>query len=287
MGLLKQLILNCDARLGSLLTIQHIAYTAENILVEGRGAYTREEWAKTRQAGYNSIGPNAEELDSETSFLRRAFGIEQRKLQTGLRLVPHLKLSRCNAVLEVGCGEMITGWVIKSCLPALRYCASDYDEFVIQKCRKLPLLDSLEKFTLDIDAVSVDLLSKFHLIVAWDVFYAFETERLSRFLEKIKIARANLMICSSQITGPLRTLSYLLKSRLWGYAADCISGRLRAHGFKCSLRYYIELAKRSGLKCELVESPPLNSPAGDSYYFIKISSRNLAKPDGPSKQNYL
>ena len=178
---------------------------------------------------------------------------------------------------------MITGWAIKSCLPGLRYCATDYDDFVIQKCRRLPLLDSLEKSTLDIDSVPVALLGEFQFILAWDVFYAFETTRLSLFLEKIKAARTNLMICSSQITGPLRSLSYLLKSRLRGYAADCTTGRLRAHGFKCSLRYYHELAKRHGLDCELVAPPPLDSPAGDSYYFIKISSRILAQNDGSSQ----
>lgn len=284
---LKQLILNCDARLGSLLNIKHTAYTAENILVQGQGAYSQEEWTKARKAGYNRAGLNAKELDSEASFLRRAFGIEQRKLQTGLRLVPHLLLSGYHAVLEVGCGEMVTSWVIKSCLPGLRYCATDYDDFVIQKCRKLPLLNSLEKLTLDIDAISVDLLREFQLIVAWDVFYAFETARLSLFLDKIKIARTNLMICSSQITGPLRTLSYLLKSGLRGYAAKCITGRFRAHGFKCSLRYYYELAKRSGLDYELVASPPLDSPAGDSYYFIKISSRISVQNDGVLQPTFL
>ena len=281
--MLKQLILKYDARLGSLLAIRHIAYTAEKILNQGQGAYTREEWTKARQAGYNQAGSNTQELDSEVSFLRRAFGVEQRKLQTGLRLAPYLQLSGCQAVLEVGCGEMITGWAIKSCLPGLRYCATDYDDFVIQKCQKLPLLDSLEKFTLDIDAVPVDLLGQFQVILAWDVFYAFDTARLSLFLNKIKAARTNLMICSSQITGPFRSFSYLLKSRLHGYAAYCTTGRLRAHGFKCSLRYYFQLAKIHGLDCELIAPPPLDSPAGDSYYFIKISSRIPAQTDGSSQ----
>jgi hypothetical protein len=225
----------------------------------------------------------AQELDSEEGFLSRAFGVEQRKLQSGLRLASYLRTSGCRDVLEVGCGEMITSWAIKGCLPDIHYCATDYDDFVIEKCRKLALLRPLEKASLDIDAVSVAYMERFQMVVAWDVFYAFDTARLTRFLEKIKAARSSLMICSSQIVGPLRGLAYLLKSRIRDYAADCATGRLRAHGYKCSLGYYQQLADRLGLDCQLIALPPLNSAAGDSYAFIRISTRTPAVIDPPSQ----
>lgn len=271
MSLIKQLVLNCDARLGTHLPLRHIAYTEEAILKSGHGSYTREEWSQARRAGYNQAGPEAQELDSEVSFMRRELGTERRKLVTGLRLTDYLRNTGCRSVLEVGCVEMITAWAIKGALPDLRYCATDYDDFVIEKCRKLALLDSLEKSTLDIDAVTAAFLGEFQLIVAWDVFYAFDTDRLMRFLEKIRAARSSLMICSSQIIGPFRGLSYLVKSRLYDYAAACATGRLRDHGYKCSLGYYQQVAGRLGLECRLIATPPLGPASGDGYFFIRIS----------------
>lgn len=284
MNMLKQLTLNCDARIGRFLDIRHIAYTEETILNEGHGGYTREEWTKARRAGYNNTGPDARELDSDSSFLRRAFGMERRKLLSGLRLAEYLRKSSCRSVLEVGCGEMITSWAVKGCLPDIRYCATDYDEFVVEKCRKLALLDLLEKSTLDIDTVTTDFLGEFQLIVAWDVFYAFDTARLKRFLEKIKSARTSLMICSSQIIGPLRGLSYLIKSQLHDYAKQCRAGRIRDHGYKDSLGYYRQVALTLGLECRLIAVPPIESSAGDSCFFILISTKASESSEMPAWQ---
>jgi len=143
---------------------------------------------------------------------------------------------------------------------------------VIEKCRKLPLLGALEKSTLDIDTVPAAFLGEFQVVVAWDVFYSFDTDRLIRFFDKIRAARSSLIICSSQIIGPLRGLSYLWKSRLYGYAKDCAAGRLRDHGYKCSLGYYRTVAGRLGLECHLLSPPPPWPNEGDSYFFIRISS---------------
>lgn len=281
MNMLKQLILNGDIRIGALLPLRHIAYTEETILMQGHGTYTREEWTKARRAGYNQAGPEAQELDSEVGFLRRALGTERRKLLTGLRLADHLRESGCRSVLEVGCGEMVTAWAIKGCLPDLRYCATDYDDYVIEKCRKLALLDPLEKSTLDIDAVRADFLAEFQLVLAWDVFYAFDTARLASFLEKMKTAGSSLIICSSQIIGPLRGFSYLVKSRLQDYAGQCRTGRLRDHGYKNSLGYYHRVARTLDMECQLVATPPAGERNGDSYCFIRISPRPRSPSNAP------
>lgn len=269
--MLKQLALNCDVRLGTYLNLHHIAYTGEALLKSGHGSYTREEWTQARRAGYNQTGPEGQDLDTEQSFLRRAFDTERRKLLSGLRLADYLRKSDCKSFLELGCGEMITAWAIKGSLPKLRYCATDYDDFVIEKCRKLALLGTLDKSILDIDSVSTDYLGEFQFIAAWDVFYAFDSDRLIRFLQKIKKTRSSLIICSSQIIGPLRGVSYLLKSYLYNYAADCTRGILRDHGFKCTVGYYRQLAARLGLECQLISMPPWYSTGGDCYFFIKIS----------------
>jgi len=108
MSLFKQLALNWDVRLGTHLPIRHVAYTEETLLKSGRGAYSREEWTLARRTGYNRAGPEAQELDSESSFLRRALGSERRKVLTGLRLADYLSGATCRSVLEIGCGEMIS-----------------------------------------------------------------------------------------------------------------------------------------------------------------------------------
>lgn len=231
---------------------------------EGRGVYTREEWAQARRVGYNDAGPESAAIDTEVGFLRRAFGGERRKLESGLRLADHLKQAGYRSVLEVGCGEMITSWAIKSRLPEIRYLATDYDDFVVAKCRRLRLLEPIEKACLDVDAVTVAELQPFDVVVAWEVFYAFDTVRFVRFLEKVKAADSALIICSGQLVGPLRAASYLVKSRMQGYAGRCERGEVRAHGFKCSVGHYRQIAAGLGLACRLV---------GDCYVFLEFTAR--------------
>lgn len=270
MSVVKQLLLNVDARIGRFLPVRHIGYTRESILRDGRGAYSREEWTRARRAGYNQTGSDSQQLDSVTGFLSRAFGLERRKFASGLRLVDHLRPDDA-AVLELGCGEMITSWAIKSRRPELRYHATDYDAFIVKKCRRLALLDPIEKSCVDIDEVDVEFLGAFQVIVAWDVFYAFEPARFVRFLEKVRAARSRLIVCSSQIVGPVRALSYFLKSALFAYARQADAGRLRAHGFKCSLGHYRQLGRQAGMSCRLLSPPPWSGDAGDCYFFIEFS----------------
>lgn len=266
---IKSLIQNLDVSAGRYVTIHHTAYAELPVqgLENGRGAYSREDWTRARQAGH--YGP-ADSTEPDTAFLRRAFGAEHRKLVSGLRFADWANRAGVVSVLELGSGEMITSWAIHGRLPHARYLATDFDPFVVRTCERIPLLAGIEKAVLDIDDIDVALVAQFNVIVAWDVFYAFTTERMIRLLVKIKAAGAVLMICSSQIVGPLRGLSYLIKSRLHGYAARCRAGDCRDHGFKSSLRYHQGLARRTGLKCELVEAPPWAGRSGDSYFFIKL-----------------
>jgi hypothetical protein len=81
------------------------------------------------------------------------------------------------------------------------------------------------------------------------------------------------MMCTGQLVGPLRGLSYAVKSRLSDYGGRSRSGELRGHGFKCSVRYYQNVARRCGLDCEIADAPPANSEAGDCYFFLRFAER--------------
>lgn len=91
MGILKQLALNGDVWLGQWLDLQHLAHTREAFVPGGRGVYAREEWTQARRAGDNDAGPESAAIDTEAGFLRRVFGGERRKLESGLRLADHLE----------------------------------------------------------------------------------------------------------------------------------------------------------------------------------------------------
>jgi hypothetical protein len=271
---LKQLTLNLDVRVGRYLNITHPALIRSPQLQKlGHGVLTRKEWTEARLAGYNQAGIDSIALDTDTSYLARAFGIERRKLESGLRLANYIEHAGYRTILEVGCGEMITSWAIKSRLPAIQYFATDYDNFLIEKMKRLPILDPIAKNCVSIDDMDASYLRHYDLVTAWDLFYALDTKQMVSFMRNIKAASCTLVVCSSQIIGPVRALSYFLKSRLWNYAGQCRRGELRAHGFKCSVGYYRNIALKLGMSCKLIDNPPICDRVGDCYYFIEIATR--------------
>lgn len=269
---IKPLFQGWDVRVGRWVRIQHTAYMQEQVLVSGRGVYTRDDWTRARQADFRNMAATAAEADEQ--FLQRALGVERRKLDSGLRLADWIERVGARSVLELGCGEMITGWAIKGRLPHLRYVATDFDSFVIERARCTPLLAGLEKSVLDVDEVSAETLAGFDLVAAWDVFYAFSTERLERFLAKIKASGSVFMMCTGQLVGPMRSLSYAVRSRLSDYGGRCRGGQLRDHGFKCSVGYYRDVARRCDLACEIADAPPWHSGTGDCYFFVRFGGRD-------------
>lgn len=282
--MLRQLLLNLDVSAGAWWPIQHIAYSRSSLLRGGRGAWTRDEWTRARLEGYEGAVPD--HLDAATAqarFVSRAFGAERRKLESGWRLADWIRAEGVRSVLEIGCGEMVTSWAIKVCTPEVRYVASDFDALVIERSRAVPALTGIETRVADVDALSTPEIESFDLVVGWDVLYAFSTERLIALLEKFRRGGTRLMMCSGQIVGPLRALLYAAKSRAFNYKAQCAAGVIRDHGFKCSVRYYDLLARRVGLRCRLVDSPPVDERFGDCYFFLlfeSAASRTLrARPE--------
>jgi predicted nicotinamide N-methyase len=270
---LKRLAVVGDAIAGRFLSIQHTAYKAERFRASGGGVYIKDDWARAWRADLASADRTATEFGPDGAFLWRAFGPERRKLESGLRLAEWIHLVQVQSVLEIGSGEMITSWAIKGRLPHIRYVATDYESAVVDRCRQTPMLTTIQKDTLDADEVDPPILAQFDLVVAWDVFYAFSTARMEKFLDKIRQAGCRFLMASSQIVGPGRALSYAIKSRIFDYAGQCRAGRLRDHGFKCSLGYYRRLARRAGLEASLVDSPPWTGLTGDCYFFIGFSAR--------------
>jgi len=278
---LKRLAVNVDIALGQWFASRYVAYRAATPFDEGRGPLvSAHDWTVARERGYDGAAPSGDEV-----YFARAFGPERRKLISGWRLADWIAgQPGVRSVLEVGCGTMIASWAISARLPELRYVASDFDPLVIERMNTVRALDHLEKVRLDIDSIDGSDLEAFDLVIGWDVFYAFTPERFGAFLRKIAETRAQLMMCSSQIAGPLRSLSFHWKSTAAGYAERTARGELRDHGYWHTVRTYDLMAQEVGLRCRLVDLPPCDPRSGDTYAFLRFgrgeAQHVLSEPDG-------
>lgn len=273
---MKQFFLNLDICLGKYFPLSHTAYTEETILTSAGGVYSQEEWVLARSKGYNDSGENLSALNSADSYYNRAYSIESRKLISALRLTRNFDFSRINTVLEVGCGEMITSLAIKTAFPHLSYTASDFDQSIINKCKSLPCLDKVDKAIVDIRRLQVADLKNVDLILSWDVFYAFSDEELFSFFKILAQSNTKCVMCTSQLIGPLRFLSFKLRDHLGllvgkGYKNLAAKGIIRDHGFKRTVRKFMSMAKTMSIDVELVGFPSMERSFGDSYSFVFLN----------------
>ena len=100
--MLKSVLINIDVYLSKFVSIVYPAYTKEDFLPDGSGAYSKEEWSKTRKLGYNENGMDCNALESDNLYLQRAFLSESRKFISALRLTKHYDFNKVRSVLEIG-----------------------------------------------------------------------------------------------------------------------------------------------------------------------------------------
>ena len=274
--MLRRLLLNCDVRAGRALPLKLPAYIQEPILRGAGGVYTRDEWSQTRASGYRGAGVNSAQLDDDAGYLRRMFSTHVGNLHAALRLAETFDFSTHQSVLEFGCGEMIQAYIVKTIYPHLRYQASDFDPYIVEKCRRLPLLSALEKEVRDVSVLTAVDLAGFDLVLSWELLYALDDAKVSNLFNAVGKAGISLLACTTQLTGPLRSTLRALKNLNWrpgGFHYDRLarSGKLRAHGWCPSIAYYERLARPFGLRLTRLWTPPSSGREEFSYLLFSPS----------------
>lgn len=271
--MIRQLLLNCDLRLGEWSALRDPAYIREQYLEGGGGVYTAADWSRARSLGYRGVGKDGAELATDESYLRRMFSAHKRNLIAALRIAQVYDFGSHKSVLELGCGEMLQAFVISSAFPHLRYKATDVDPFVIEKCAQLPLLRRVEKGVLDARRVTAADLVGFDLLLSWEMIYALDDVDIVALLSAARSAGTSFLACTTQMTGPLRHLLRALRNLNWRpegfyYERQVRAGAIRMHGWNPSAGYYAGLAERSGMKLIRVLHPPIATMHGDNFSYL-------------------
>lgn len=271
--MLRQFLINLDVRAGRHFSLKLPAYIHEPILKGGTGAYSQEEWTQARARGYRGAGADSAQLATDESYLRRIFSAHVYNLHAALRLAATYDFSRHQSILELGCGEMIQAYILTRINPHLRYKATDFDPYIIEKCHALRILAPLEKAVLDVATLTAADLAGFDLVLSWELLYALDDARISTLFRAAGAAGVPLLACTSQLTGPLRSTLRAIKNFNWRpggfhYARLVRQGVLRQHGWNPSLGYYERLARPHGLKLARFWSPPWLGANPERYCYL-------------------
>jgi hypothetical protein len=267
-------MLNADNAAGFFSRIRSPAFVKEDILTEGNGEYSRDEWSLTRSLGYRNAGPDSSDLDNDGKYLARIFQTQYRNMLSAQRLCNLYDFGRLQSCLEIGCGEMVQAFVISRLFPHLRYKATDFDPYVIEKCSRLELLSGIEKGTVDVAELCAGDLRGFQLVLSWELIYALDEHKLARLFGAVGEAGIPMIAGTTQLTGPLRLAIRYFKgipaNGDYSKEEGC-SGGLRRHGWHHSLGYLDGLSRRSGLRLERVWYPPLRGNTLDDFTYLLFS----------------
>lgn len=202
--------------------------------------------------------------------------MQYRNFLSAQRLAQVFDLSKYDSVLELGCGEMVQAFVIKKLYPHLRYCASDFDPYIIKKCSSLPLLSNIEKRVIDVMTLNASDLLPFQLVLSWELLYALDDEKMLRLFSALGAARVSMIAATTQLTGPLRAIIRWLKGIPFREGGDQKSNRkgLRMHGWHHSLGYFEHLSKKFCMKLERVWYPNYWKKTPDNFTFLFFSARS-------------
>jgi hypothetical protein len=259
-----------DLRAGRFLDAVSPAYIEEKILTQADGVYSQSEWTRARQQGYRDAGVGSNQLDSDVSYVARLFTHQSYSMDAVRRLLETVDLSSYPAVFELGCGEMVQAIATKSMYPAMRYKATDFDPFVIEKCSRLNVLAPLEKSVVDATALTPEDLAGFSLVISWEMIYAFDEAKLTRLLGVLGKSRVPFLACTSQLLGPCRKFLHVLR----GWKGQPIPG-LRMHGWTSSVGRYRRLAAANGMKLARVWHPPFRHSRVESFSYLLFEPNRL------------
>ena len=214
--------------LGKFVTLEQSLTTVDkNLECEG-GVYTAQEWQLTRSLGFNALEKDAFAISNDSKYLNRMLTYESRKLLAALSLVQNFDFSKYSSVIEIGCGEMIQALVVKNYFPQIYYLATDFDQFIIEKCQKLSLLKGIKKANIDVKNDDLKILENFDLVIGWTVDYALDNDTLFKLFKNACTNSTSILLCTQQIIGLTRYISRKIKTRSFNYKMLKIKG-VRIH----------------------------------------------------------
>ena len=269
--MLRRKLINLDLWAGRGVALKLPAYIEERWSVSRQGSYTAEEWSHARMAGYRGNEAGQPLLNTEEGYRHQLATHNAPAVQAAQRLAATLDFRRYNSILEIGCGEMALAYTLINLYPQLRYRATDFDPYVIEKCSGLPLLNGIEKSILDLSRLAAADLAGFKLLVGWKIIYALDESMLHTVLSACHEAGVPFMAATSQLLGPLRYLRRTWRDTAWGlhgsaYQRLVAERRLRMHGWNPSLGYYRRQAREAGMRLSRFWLPPTG--AADNFSFL-------------------
>ncbi|MEI8088790.1 MAG: hypothetical protein WCG63_04260 [Opitutaceae bacterium] len=269
--MLRRRLINLDLWAGRSIALKLPAYIEERWSLNREGAYTAEEWSHARSAGYRGNEAGRPLLDTEEGYRQQLATHNAPAAQAANRLAGTLDFQRYRTILEIGCGEIAQAYTLTNLFPHLRYRATDFDPFVIEKCLGLPLLNRIEKSVLDVSRIAASDLAGFDLLAGWEIIYALDEPVLHTVLSVCHEAGVPFMAATSQLLGPIRYLRRTWSDTAWGlhgsaYQRLVAKRRLRMHGWNPSLGYYQRQAARAGMRLSRFWLPP--PCALDNFSFL-------------------
>ena len=175
--------------------------------------------------------------------------MESKKIHDAISLKNHLDFKKYSYALEVGCGCMATAFVIKNTFPHLRYLATDYDPYVIEKCSKLSVLDGIEKAVFDVRQDKLDVFGKVDLLISWGLDACIEDEYILKLLSFAKDRQVPYLMYPSSV-GMIRYLLDKKSSKKTGRLLK--EKKIRMMGWRRSLRYFKKLAEKEKMKSRII-----------------------------------
>lgn len=267
----RQKLINLDLWAGRYVALKLPAYIEERWSANQQGAYTAEEWSHARSAGYRGNEPGNLLLETEAGYHQQLATHNAPAVHAAKRLAITLDFRRYDSVLEIGCGEMAQAFTLTNAYPHLRYRATDFDPYVIEKCAGLAVLHRIEKGLLDVRRLTATDLAGFKLLTGWEIIYAFDDPVLQTVLAACRESRVPFLAATTQLLGPLRYLRRTWRDTAWGLRSSRLqrlvdARRVRMHGWNPSLGYYHQQARRAGLRLARVWLPPPG--ALDNFTFL-------------------
>lgn len=264
-------LINLDLWAGRWVTLKLPAYIEERWSADRQGAYTAEEWSHARSSGYRGNDSTRPLLDTEEGYRQQMATHHAPAVEATHRLANCLDFQRYHTILEIGCGEMAQALTLVNRFPHLRYRATDFDPYVIEKCSRLKMLDRLEKAQLDVSRIVAGDLAGFQLMIGWELIYALEETTLQTVFRASRDAKVPFLAATSQLLGPARYLRRIWRDTAWGlrpsrYRQLVEERRIRMHGWNPSLGYYQREARRAGLRLTRFWLPPAG--ATDNFSFL-------------------
>ncbi len=225
-------------------------YAQDPNLVSGDGIYKAEEWSLTRKKGSELLGTDGSQYDNDHNYLKFIFRLENMKILSAILLADHFSFGKYKRVFEIGCGHMPQTLVIKNMFPQLKYVATDYDPYVVEKCSKLSIFKDIEFDVFDASSSNLDVIQGFDLLISWGIDATLEDEHLSNLLGSCKKYGVSFLMCSPNIVGLTSLIVHATKK---GKISKKLNEhKIRMHGWQRSLKSFRCFSHEAGMNLQII-----------------------------------